>query len=211
MCTSARPLICIWLRPSPSSWWLATTLFWPSTVTATRQVPYFQTIMVFCHFVKAQDWIMVSSSTITFATCSRRLLVIFHPPVHVPHFLFSSLDWLSLLNFVTYLRVASIPWTISKALLNVKSLSNSNLLCVFPSFISHTILLHIIVSHDTSKLQSSNKRLRSATKFADGSSVFLAIYAVGQPRMVLVESYSLKLLLSLKTFCLTVYLRQINL
>ena len=105
--------------------------------------------MAFCPFVNALVWLLVSAPTIIFATCSCQspiFLVIFHPPVPETNFLFSFL-WLILpLNSVTYLRVVFIPWVISKALLNVKALSNNNLLCVFSSFLLDTILPRIIIS-----------------------------------------------------------------
>ena len=49
-CFSATHLINIWLCPYPFSWWLRTTLFLLSSVTARHQVLYLQTIMAFCLF-----------------------------------------------------------------------------------------------------------------------------------------------------------------
>ena len=134
--------------PVPFQLVTATTLFWLFTATATHQMPYFQTIMAFCPFVNTLVRRTVFSTTIAFATCSCRspfLLIIFHPPVRVNTSCFPPIDWLSPLKYAIYLGVASIPWAISKALLNVKSLSDNNLLSVFSSFI-HTQLYLVSLS-----------------------------------------------------------------
>ena len=147
MCRSVTSPVCYWLHPSHSSWWLMTTLFRQSTTAATHQEPYFQIIMAFCSFVNALIWLVVFSAIIAFATCSCQsliLLVIFHPPLCVPHFLLSSPDWLLPLKSVMYFLVASIPWFIWKALLNIKSLLNSNLLYFFIYTANNSISYHCL-------------------------------------------------------------------
>ena len=98
MCRFATSPVCIRRHSFLSSWWLVTILFWWSPVTATYQVPYFQTMIAFCPYVNALVRLMSISTTIAFTTCScgsPNLLVIFHSSVRVPHFPYSSPDWLS--------------------------------------------------------------------------------------------------------------------
>ena len=120
MRTSATPSVCIEQRPSPSSGWLVITYFLLSIMTVTHQVPYFQTIIEFCPFVNAlvrfmfflhndsicHLFLSIAYSLGQFSPDSQS---VYHTSCFLPPY------WLSPLKSMTYLRVTSIPWVISKA------------------------------------------------------------------------------------------------
>lgn len=176
----------------------------------------FQTIMAFCPFVHALVRLMVSSTPITICQLSLSTVYShghFHPPVRYHTSSFPLPGWLSPLKSATYLPVASIPWAISKALLNAKSLSGNNLLCVFPRLF-HTLFCLVSlsqVSHRNCSLPIDVLGLTQSLQSAHQFSWYVyKIYTAGQPRTVMVESDFLKLQLSLNSCCLSMYLGLIN-